>query len=116
MSDRQMLMSSGIDGKYGIVLQDKVLFELVMSRYVKVPQNFALIRDGKVIWLDGRPEEGRVLIGLIRQQEKLIFTTHHKYNYEVAESLPVTFPFFFYFFNSLNRATTSVNIIYPTLL
>lgn len=52
MTDRQMLDSADIDGNYGLILHDKVLFEMVMSRYIKVPRNLAMVRGGRLIGLD----------------------------------------------------------------
>ncbi|KON28653.1 hypothetical protein AC481_00780 [miscellaneous Crenarchaeota group archaeon SMTZ-80] len=105
MSDRQMLISSGIDGKYGIVLQDKILFELVMSRYVKVPQNFALIRDGKLLWLDSHPVEGRDLIGLVKQQEKVILKPRGKGGGEGVHLLEFREGSFWYDFQPVDEET-----------
>ena len=72
MNDRQMLASSTIDGEYGIILTDKLLFELVMRKFTCVPQNFILIRNGKQVWLDDTPERDRDLFQLVRQQKKVV--------------------------------------------
>jgi len=65
-------MSSRIDGRHGIILHDKVLFELIMRHWVKVPHNFAFIHKGKLTWLDNDSVNDSDLTGLIRQQGKII--------------------------------------------
>lgn len=72
MSDKQMLMSAKIDGEYSIILNDKVLFELVMQPFVSVPHNFTLIHQGRLIWLDNELGSAPSLSSLIRKRKKLI--------------------------------------------
>jgi hypothetical protein len=43
-----------------------------MRKFVRVPQNFILIRNNKQVWLDEAPEEVRDLFQLIKQQEKVV--------------------------------------------
>jgi putative polysaccharide biosynthesis protein len=72
MNDRQMLASSMIDGEYGIILKDKLLFELVMREFACVPQNFILIRNGKQVWIGDSSERDRDLFQLVKQQKKVV--------------------------------------------
>lgn len=72
VTDKQMLRSSRIDGDYGIILDDKVLFELMMHHFVSVPRNFAMIYGGKLVWLDGDQEKDRDLFELVKQQKKVM--------------------------------------------
>jgi len=72
LNDRQVRNTAKIDGPYGVVLDDKVLFELVMQRYVRVPRNFARLQRGRLIWLDGGTPPDRSLHSLLQERKKLV--------------------------------------------
>ncbi|MBL0712098.1 MAG: hypothetical protein JJV98_00220 [Desulfosarcina sp.] len=52
ISDQQMLMTAYINGEQAVLLNDKVLFKLVMGPFVHVPHNFAFVGEGRFISLD----------------------------------------------------------------
>jgi hypothetical protein len=48
ISDHERMQSRGINGNYKIILDDKLLFEEIFRRYIRVPITYAWISDGKV--------------------------------------------------------------------
>ncbi|MDO5548125.1 MAG: sugar-transfer associated ATP-grasp domain-containing protein [Eubacteriales bacterium] len=48
ISDYERIRSREMNGKYKIVLDDKLLFEEVFGKYIKVPTTYAWISDGNI--------------------------------------------------------------------
>jgi len=57
ISDQQMLMTAYIDGENAVLLNDKILFELLMGSFVHVPKNFAFFDRERFISLDSEIKE-----------------------------------------------------------
>lgn len=70
INDRQVLLSSHINGDYGIIIDDKFLSSLVMRSIARIPRTWAVIRDRKV----SVPESGgnNDLKSLLRERGKII--------------------------------------------
>lgn len=49
ISNSEFSMTRFINQPYDIILEDKLIFEKVMSQYIKVPKNYALIQNGRII-------------------------------------------------------------------
>jgi hypothetical protein len=52
LTDCQMLRTRRIDGRYSLLLQDKVVFQRLMTCFARVPQHFAVLNGDRVDWLD----------------------------------------------------------------
>jgi hypothetical protein len=72
VSDLQMARSSFINRQYRPMLDNKVLFEVIVGRYAEVPASLVLVRNGQPFWLGALPEESRTLPELIRKQRAVM--------------------------------------------
>ena len=72
LSDRQMLMSSWIDGKYTVLLEDKLVFYQVMRELVRVPQVFLSVNHGIPSWIHGDIPPGGDISGLLERQRNVV--------------------------------------------
>lgn len=72
ITDQQMLMTAYIDGEHAVLLNDKILFELVMGSFVHVPKNYAFVDRGRFISLDSKIKELYDIKELIVRDKKLI--------------------------------------------
>ncbi len=52
ISEYERLRSREINGPYKFILDDKIVFEEVVGKYVRVPKNYAWIKDGTVYGLN----------------------------------------------------------------
>lgn len=72
VSDLQMLMTSYVNGEQAVILSDKILFELVMKHFVRVPRNFAFLDRGHFVSLDPVVKTLADVQELIIKEENLI--------------------------------------------
>jgi len=72
LSDRQMFMSSRINGKYAVMLEDKLVFYQVMRELVHVPQVFLLVNRGIPSWIHGDIPAGGDISGLLERQGSVV--------------------------------------------
>jgi len=49
LSDYDRLKTSLINGKYSTLLDDKVVFENLMNKYLNLPESIAYVNDGRII-------------------------------------------------------------------
>ena len=71
LSDRREVYCAGVDHPFCFVLRHKVIFASVFGRFVRVPKLYALVRGGRVRWLDGDGAAGD-LLELLRRKGRLI--------------------------------------------
>ena len=72
LSDRQMFMSSWIDGEHAVMLEDKLRFYLMMRDLVHVPHVFLSVNQGVPTWIHGgTPPDGDIL-GLLERERNVV--------------------------------------------
>ena len=72
VTDQQMLRTAYIDGEQTVLVNDKVIFELAMGKFVRIPHNFAFFNNGHLISLDPEINNLSDLKGLLERDKNLI--------------------------------------------
>ncbi|HHW69852.1 MAG TPA: hypothetical protein GX392_00685 [Clostridiales bacterium] len=54
LSDHNHEMSRFINQPYNVILDDKIIFEKIISQYIRVPKNYALIDNGNILPLQSK--------------------------------------------------------------
>lgn len=70
LNDRQELLTQYIDGEYGIVINDKLLSTMVLRGSARIPQTWAVIKNGKISTPVSRKTD--TLQSILREKGKAI--------------------------------------------
>lgn len=75
LSDYNQALTRFINCPYDIILNNKVIFEEIMSSYIRVPVNYALISEGKIFPLQSRIKINKIdsMIRVCEEQNGLVF-------------------------------------------
>ena len=72
ISDYIRIKSREINGDYKIILDDKLLFEEIFRKYVRVPTVYAYISDSKIYDIHGYNISENTLISFLKKQKKAV--------------------------------------------
>lgn len=77
ISEMERWKSREINGKYKLIMDDKLLFPEMFGKYVNVPKNLAWIRNKKIHNFTGNYFTNREFIDLIYKQGKIILKPNY---------------------------------------
>lgn len=72
ISDIERWRSRDINGDYRLILDDKILFSLLFSPYIRTPKLYSWVNNGKVIPINGSGLDNSSLVNRIREEGSLI--------------------------------------------
>lgn len=72
ISEFERLQSRSINGDYKFILDNKLVFEEVFGKYVRVPRNYARIVDGEVYSLHDTPIDNEHFVSFVHDAGKTI--------------------------------------------
>lgn len=71
ISEFERWKSRTVNGRYNLVLDDKIIFQEVFMKYVDIPKNIAWVRNGKVYDLKGSCIQDNEIIDILEKHEKV---------------------------------------------
>src|SRR5690625_2272684 len=77
ISELERWQSRKINGRYNLVADDKLIFTEIFGEYVKVPKNFAWVKNKKIYNLDGGIYLEEDFIKLLYREKNLIAKPVH---------------------------------------
>lgn len=72
ISEYERVLSRNINGEYKLILDDKLLFEEMFGKYVKVPEIMAWVKDGLIYGLHGNDIDNSNVVSAIRSRKDAV--------------------------------------------